>query len=103
MEHRRTLVSGDPVTDDHRTIDPTTGLQRDYVVLSDEERAKGFERPYRETYVHTVCGVETRMHQKIAETYARQHDFYSGTFCVACRAHFPLTEFVWKDGTQVGS
>lgn len=36
----------------------------------------------------------------LAETYARQPDFYSGTFCVRCKAHFPVGpdgEFVWSD------
>lgn len=33
------------------TIGPD-GMQRDYLVLSDEERAKGFVRPVRRSYVH---------------------------------------------------
>ncbi len=33
-------------------IDPATGQQRAYVVLSEEERAKGFVRPLRRSYVH---------------------------------------------------
>jgi hypothetical protein len=42
------------------------------------------------------------MSQTLAETYARQPDFYSGTFCVCCGSHFPVGadgEFVWA-GTQ---
>lgn len=35
-----------------REIDPATGLQKVYLVLSEEERAKGFVRPYRDCYVH---------------------------------------------------
>ena len=31
----------------------------------------------------------------LAETYARDPEFYSGTLCVACNTHFPLDEFVW--------
>ena len=27
-----------------------------YLVLSEDERAKGYVRPYRDTYTHTVCG-----------------------------------------------
>lgn len=41
------------------------------------------------------------MAETIAETIARDPFFYSGTFCVGCRAHFPVGmngEFVW-DGT----
>lgn len=46
------LTDGGPVTEDHREIDPATGMQKGYVVLTPEERAKGFVRPYRESYVH---------------------------------------------------
>jgi len=84
------------------------GQQKDYVVLTSEERAKGFVRPVRRTYVHVKCGVATTMGQSIAETYARNPKFYSGTFCVGCGAHFdfkdvPDGDFVWDDGTKVGS
>lgn len=75
------------------------GQQHGYAVLSDDERAKGFVRPYRDSYVHTKCHTVTRMGRAIAETYARDPYFYSGTFCVGCHAHFPLSEFVW-DGTS---
>lgn len=47
-----TLADGSPVTPDHREIDPATGMQKGYVVLSEAERAKGFVRPVRETYIH---------------------------------------------------
>lgn len=104
---RTTLTDGSPVTPDHREIDPATGMQKGYVVLSAEERAKGFVRPVRRSYVHLRCGAVTTMGQALAETYARDPYFYSGTFCVACREHFPVGEdgeFVW-DGTdqKVGS
>ncbi|MFM9928161.1 hypothetical protein VLK31_34685 [Variovorax sp. H27-G14] len=102
--NKTTLADGSPVTPDHREIDPTTDQQRGYVVLSAEERAKGFVRPVRRSYVHLKCGALTKMSLPLAETYARQPDFYSGTFCVGCGTHFPLTEFHW-DGTNevVGS
>lgn len=101
---KTTLTDGSPVTPDHREIDPSTGQQKGYVVLSAEERAKGFVRPVRQSYVHLKCGGLTKMSLPLAETYARQPDFYSGTFCVGCGAHFPLAEFHW-DGTDevVGS
>lgn len=34
------------------TIDPVTCQQREYFILSDKERAKGFVRPVRRTYRH---------------------------------------------------
>ena len=101
-EPKTTLTDGTPVTADHRQIDPKTGMQKGYVVLSEDERAKGFVRPVRRSYVHEKCGVRTTMGQALAETYARQPDFYSGTFCAGCRSHFTVGadgEFVW-DGTK---
>lgn len=98
------LAGGGPVTQDHREINPATGQQKGYVVLSEAERARGFVRPVRRSYVHLKCGVVTTMAQSIAETYARDPSFYDGTFCVGCRVHLPLSEFRW-DGTDevVGS
>lgn len=102
----RTLTDGSPVTPDHREINPATGQQKGYIVLSADERAKGFKRPVRRTYVHDKCGVATKMGRELAETYARDPYFYSGTFCVGCRAHFPVGEdgeFTWDDGQKVGT
>lgn len=96
-----TLTDGTQVTPDHRELRPD-GQQKGYVVLSSEERAKGFVRPVRRSYVHEKCGSVTTMGVALAETYARDPSFYSGTFCVACAAHFPVGkdgEFVW-DGTD---
>lgn len=116
----RTLADGSPVMPDHTEL-KENGQQKDYVVLSAEERAKGFVRPVRRSYVHVGlnptmngsvlvrhgqggCGARTTMSLSIAETYARDPEFYSGTFCVGCAKHLPLDQFVWE-GTaeQVGS
>lgn len=99
----RELVSGAPVDEEHREL-KDNGQQKDYVVLTAEERAKGFVRPVRQNYVHKVCGSLTTMSLPIAETYARDPGFYSGTFCCKCAGHFPLDQFVWQ-GTdeRVGS
>jgi hypothetical protein len=99
---KTTLTDGSPVTPDHREIDPATGMQKGYVVLSAEERAKGFVEPVRRSYRHLKCGVVTTMGKFIAETYARDPFFYGGTFCAGCGTHFPVGEdgeFVW-DGTD---
>lgn len=82
------------------------GMQDSYLVLSDEERAKGFVRPVRRTYIHEVCHTSTTMGQEIAETYASDPGFYGGTYCVHCRGHYPVGargEFIWLDGTKVGT
>lgn len=98
---KTTLTDGSPVTPDHRELQPN-GQQKGYMVLSAEERAKGFVRPVRQAYVHDKCGGVTTMGLALAETYARDPSFYSGTFCAVCRSHFPVGadgEFTW-DGTS---
>ncbi len=87
-----------------------------YLVLSEEDRAKGFIRPLRRSYIHVGlggseyartskgCGVQTRMGLALCETYARQPSFYGSTYCVGCQMHCPVAEFVWsEDGQVVGS
>lgn len=157
---KTTLTDGSPVTPDHREINPATGMQKGYVVLSAEERAKGFVRPVRRSYVHVgssaqyplrdltdeekarhnlsprvelhyvkyeeypaelaplrgkfwtsnelssqdrACGGTTTMGLALAETYARDPSFYSGTFCANCGKHFPVGangEFVWAGTSE---
>ena len=46
-----TMTDGAPVYEGHKELKPN-GQQRGYVVLSEEERAKGFVRPVRRSYVH---------------------------------------------------
>lgn len=101
-EPRCTLTDGRQIYPAHRDIiesGPRKGQQQDYVVLAEEERAKGFVRPVRRSYRHLKCGTVTTMGQTLAETYARDPNFYSGTFCCGCGAHFPVGadgEFVWN-------
>jgi hypothetical protein len=100
---KTTLTNGSPVTPDYRVVDPATGLQHAYVVLSEEDRAKGFVRPVRRSYLHQKCSTVTKMSLPIAETYARDPAFYTGTFCVHCKGHFPVGphgEFVWTTSTD---
>jgi hypothetical protein len=119
------FVGGARVTPGYEKIDPISGQQLNYVVLTDEERAKGFIRPVRMGYTHAGrnptfvvgttwnqleslgeggCGSYTRIVREIAETYARDIGFYTETFCAGCRKHRPLNQFYW-DCTQemVGS
>ena len=114
-------AGGGELPENHTQIDPTTGQQKAYVVLSKEDRAKGFVRPVRRAYVHVGidqiyekgvvvkrgangCGTRTVMALDIAEAYARNPKFYSVTFCCKCKTHRPLEEFIWEDGGEmVGS
>lgn len=73
-----------------------------YLVLSDDEIAKGFVRSVRTAYRHLTCGTITTIDQKIAETYAANPGFYGATYCCGCGKHLPVGadgEFVW-DGTD---
>lgn len=98
-----TMLDGSPVTDDHRAIQPT-GMQKGYVVLSEAERAKGYVRAVRASYVHDACEKVTTMAVPLAQTMARKPTFYSHAFCATCREHYPVAEFKWC-GTEerVGS
>ena len=107
IPHRR---PGRGVTDDRsdprltRGVDDSPVDQAEvYLVLSEDDRGKGFVRPYRDAYQHLECGAVTTMARPIAETYARDPKFYGGTYCTNCRKHRPLSEFVWLDGHQVGT
>lgn len=103
---KRCLTDGSPEPADqsYTEIDSRTGQQKGYVVLCPTERAKGFIRPVRQTYRHLACNTTTHMGLALAETYARDPEFYGGTFCCSCRAHFPLDQFVWEGTNErVGS
>jgi hypothetical protein len=117
MSERLTTDRTDPRLT-HQNDEAPRSQAEAYLVLSEEERAKGFVRPVRRSYRHVYreqqfegmdpvrvpCGDKTTMGQALAETYARNPKFYSGTYCCACQMHRPLVEFVWvDDGTEVGS
>lgn len=99
MSDRIQLTDGSPVPADRsHTKLKKNGQQEGYVVLSPEERAKGFLKPVRHSYIHNKCRTVTTMGRSLAETYARDPNFYTGTFCCGCSAHFGLEQFTWEDG-----
>ena len=118
-------ITFDPTNPDlgHGSDDAPVEQNKAYLALSPDERAKGFVRPVRRTYVHWFyddgrevplvvtslvglrgCGGATKVSVTIAETYARDPKFYGSTYCVVCKMHRPVAEFYW-DGTaeRVGS
>jgi hypothetical protein len=100
-----TTDPNDPCLQDGRKQE---GQNSCYLVLTEEERKKGFVRPYRDAYRHRVCGTITTMGKAIAETYSRNPSFYGATFCIKCNAHHPVGEFTWyemdgSEGPIVGS
>lgn len=80
------------------------GQYERYAVLPAEERAKGYVRPFRNSYRHLVCDTVTRMGDALSETYARDPGYYGATFCCHCGEHFPVADFVWEGTSEtVGS
>lgn len=126
-EPKLCTTNGKPVAAVRAGQTNETGQHDGYIVLCPDERAKGFVRPYRDSYRHvgrleTIvndgdygndkttehrvggCGSTTTMGRALSETYARDPSFYGATFCVHCNRHLPVAEFVWTaDGQQVGS
>lgn len=108
---KKATLSGQPPCEDYKgpapcPIDDTTGMHKDYWVLPEEDRARGFVRPVRLTYIHEKCSASTRMNRAIAETYAANPRYYGATFCSRCGNHYPVGEngeFVWEDGSKVGT
>jgi hypothetical protein len=97
-------TTGEPVAKVRAEQTEATGQHKGYVVLCEDERKKGFVRPYRDEYKHLTCGSVTSMGRALSETYARDPKFYGATFCVNCNRHLPVSEFVWTaDGQAVGS
>lgn len=107
MEVGMSLTTDPNDPDLHRK--DVSGMNVKYLILSDEERAKGFVRPLRRKYIHLKCGALTTMGLALCETYARDPAFYGATFCANCGTHFPLADedgkrtFTWdEDGKGVG-
>ena len=91
----------------HGTDAEPVPMNEAYLVLSEEERAKGFTRPLRRSYTHATCGMVTTMGPALAETYATEPGFYGATYCAHCRMHRPVGEageFTWveADGDDYG-
>ena len=96
----KTNIIGNVKMDEDYTELRQNGQQKGYLVLSEEERNKGFVRHLRYVYTHLRCNADTSMGDALAETYAVNPSFYTGTFCVHCGYHYPVGEkgeFVWKD------
>ncbi len=82
----------------HGSDDTPVAQQAVYLVLSDDEIAKGYVKPYRTGYTHKTCGGITTMGHRLSATYARNPWFYGSTYCVKCAMHRRLSEFTWEDG-----
>lgn len=74
MEANTVLTDNVPEGRDHRELKPN-GQQLAYVVLSDEERAKGFVRPLRFAYEHVGVRPEHPTRELTAEEHERYDKF----------------------------
>jgi hypothetical protein len=84
----------------HGVDETPVPMHEAYLVLSEEERAKGFVRPVFMAYRHRTCGTVTTMSRALGETYVAQPGFYGATYCVKCAMHRPVGErgeFTWVD------
>ncbi len=85
MSDKLCTTSGRPIDEHTREIDPSTGMQNDYIVLCSEEREKGFVRPYRDSYRH----VGTRPSHPTRELTEEEHRQYDQYGYVAFEAYPP--------------
>lgn len=75
MSEPDTELTGDPSGKPHRDINPATGQQHAYVVLTEEERAKGFVEPVRTAYVHVGPPKPERLRDLTEEEKVRYEGF----------------------------
>lgn len=55
----------------------------------------------RRRYVHDLCGSVTIMPQEIAESVARDPEWYSKTFCASCGQYVTTSDVAWNaDGAD---
>ena len=92
---KTTLTDGSPVTPDHREIDPRTGQQKAYVVLSEDERAKGFARPVRRSYRHVGPPAPSGLRDLTADEHERYDQFGYAKFEEYGPDRSPITGKFW--------
>lgn len=89
------LTDGNPVTPDHKEIDPKTGMQKGYVVLCPEERAKGYVRPLRESYKHVGRQPKYPLRELTEEEHARYNKYGYVAFEPYPESESPKTGRFW--------
>jgi hypothetical protein len=88
------LSGGGSVTEDHREL-KGNGQQKGYVVLSAEERAKGFVRPVRQSYVHVGRQAPQNLRDLTDEEHERYDKFGYVKFQPYPESELPLTGRFW--------
>jgi hypothetical protein len=96
----------DLTTEEHERYDTYGYVKYEEYPKSDSAAVGRFWTAADLAKVNKGCGTTTTMSRSIAETYARDPHYYGSTFCCACGTHLPVGEsgeFVWLDGSRVGS
>lgn len=57
-----------------------------------------FQQPVKMVYIHETCNGATNMSRKIAESIARDPEYYTKTFCYQCGDYYPVEQFRWESG-----
>jgi hypothetical protein len=74
------------------------GQQSEHVTAPPEDRFSGPLDQVPQGYVHSVCGVVTRMPEEIIRTYLVNPMTYSdGSFCCGCAQYVDSSQLVWHE------
>lgn len=90
-----------PLTEAERNLHSPASYH-DYVVFEpypDGEETGKAGRFWTRAQLDSGCGAVTTMDLALAETFARDPNFYRATYCATCKDHFDVGEFAW-DGTD---
>src|ERR1035437_1902957 len=99
MSEEKITLSGNPPDPEYdnsapQPIDPNTGMHKDYWILSEEERAKGFVRPVRLSYRH----IGVRPKHPIRELTQEEKEQHGKFGYVAVEIYpSPLIGLFWTD------
>lgn len=68
--------------------------------LSEAEKAAGYVRPLRYTYMHEVCENLAFLSPEQAQLFARNPKFLGSLYCRKCERSCSVDEFVWCNGVK---
>ena len=95
-EPKVTMTDGSPVYEGHTELRPD-GQQKGYIVLSAEERAKGFVRPVRRSYVHVGKRPKHPLRELTEEERGRYSQFGYVKYEEYPKSDSSITGRFWKE------
>lgn len=90
------MITTDPKHPDLDITDPETGMQKAYLVLSEEERKKGFVRPYRDAYTHVGVRPKYPLRDLTPEEAERHKMWHYVKFEKYPDSELPMTGRYWS-------